>query len=104
MALENLRVTESVPVDEDDPRFAPIEPYESQLDLELSRGQWYDRNTREPVTFSSSAEAHNWFRNNVKVGDYVETSDWERSGEITDITPEFIRFQNRRNRLSWTLE
>jgi hypothetical protein len=64
MAIENVKLIESIVIDEDDPRFAAL-AQELNPDCDFvqdKHGHWYVRGTGEPVSFANAYEERRYKR------------------------------------------
>lgn len=58
MAIENVRLIESIVIDKDDPRYAElVESTKTDFDfVQDKHGEWYVRGTGEPVSFATKED------------------------------------------------
>lgn len=102
MALENVRLVESIVIDKDDPR--ALEANDAS-EWALKHHRWYVVGTNEPVTFASKDEARRYLQGAYQVGDYVELDrGWPTVGHITEITNDDVRVVAPNKTLSWRFD
>jgi len=64
MAIENVRLIESIVIDKDDPRYAElVQSAETDLGfVQDKHGKWYVRGTGEPVRFATKEDEASYKR------------------------------------------